>query len=158
MRRSGYILFETVAALAVFSASILVIQGAFQRAIATRALAQDYTQVRFLLDQKMAELELQPQLVEGEDSGNFEGNLSRFSYQWKVSKIDLPEPPIPPDLPPEQQQNLKLKVNYITKIQVTISWTRGKGDKGKAEEHKVTASTIWDPEKLFVPQEEQEQP
>jgi len=151
----GYILFETIAALAVFSASILVIQAAFQRAIATRALAQDYTQVRFLIDQKMAELELQPQLVEGEESGNFEGDLARFSYRWKVTKITLPEPPIPPDIPPEQQQDLKLKVNYLTKREVTISWSRGKDEKGKKEEHKITVSTIWDPEKLFVPKEEE---
>ena len=135
-------------AMMVLSVGMIGINRAMQQTIIVRGQARDITQARFLLEETIAMLELQPQLVEATGAGQFEGKNSRFSYKWQVSKVDVPEPPIPPDLPPEEVEKFKLSAPYLAKIEATISWERS------WRQYEQTAQTLLTPEKLFVPKEE----
>lgn len=143
----GYILLECLMALSILSIGTIVIHRDLRETIAVRGQAQDYTHARFLLEQLVAKLELQPMLMEKSASGRFEGSLSRFSWKWKVSKVELPMPPIPPEIPPEEAARLKLNAPHLTRIEATVSWKRS----GRRFEE--TVETLWDPEKLYVPKE-----
>ncbi len=143
----GYILFETMMAMVILSIGIIGVNKAMREAIQVRGVARDNTQARFLLEETISMLELQPQLVEGESSGKYDGDNSRFSYKWKVSKVEVPEPPIPPNLPPEEVEKFKLTVKYLAKIEVTVSWQRS------GRKFEQNAQTMWMPEKIFIPEE-----
>jgi len=145
----GYILFEAVVAMALLSIGVVGIQRAMQQAIVTRGQARDYTQARFLMEEVMSWVELQPRLYPGKSSGRFKEDMSRFAWEWDITKIDLPEPVIPPDVPPEQRGRFQLRARYLAKIKVTVSWTR------RGREYQESLETLWSPEKLFIPEEEQ---
>jgi hypothetical protein len=146
--RLGYILFETLVAMTLLSIGLIAINRAMRETILVRGVSRDHTQARFLLEDLIGNLELQPELNETSGSGQFEGDLARFSYKWAVSKVEVPEPPMPPDMPPEEAEKLKLSAFYLAKIEATVSWQRS----GRSYEQ--TAQTLWTPEKLFVPEEE----
>jgi len=141
-QRDGYILFETLIAIIVLSVGIVVTQNAIRQAAVVRSLSRDYTQVRFLLEQKLSELEMAPLLTESTSHGQFNGDNARFSWTYKISRVNLPQPTtslIPGTPPPE------LPAAYMTKIQVSVSWTRS----GQA--YTETLETLWGPEKLWLP-------
>ncbi len=144
----GYILFESVMALSLLSMSLIVIHNGLRQTIWVREQARDYTHARFLLSNVMAKVELQPMLTQASDSGRFKGEFSRFSWKWKVSKVNIPLPPFPPNAPKELVARFKLNVPYLTKIEATVSWTR------RGQTYEVKAETLSNPEKLFIPPEE----
>jgi hypothetical protein len=148
-RQDGYILFEAVVAMALLSIGIVGIQRAMQQAIITRGQARDYTQARFLLEEVMSWVELQPQLYTGKNAGRFEGDRSRFAWEWDITKIDFPEPEIPADVPPQQRRRFQLRAPYLAKIKVTVSWKR------RGHKYQESLETLWSPEKLFIPEQEQ---
>ncbi|NIA15688.1 MAG: hypothetical protein GWP08_16615 [Nitrospiraceae bacterium] len=150
MKRSirGYILVEAVMAMGLLSVGLVAIQGSMRQSIMTRGIARDYTHVRFLLENILAHIELQPLLTQDSDSGQFEGADARFGWEWEVSKIDLPEPQIPLDIPEEERTRFELQVDYVTKIRATVTWKRS------GQEFSETVETIWLPDKLFVPEDE----
>ena len=104
----------------------------------------------------MAKVELQPQLVEGEDQGQFDASFwgdersteefSRFSWSWRVSKVDVPPPPIPMFATPEEIRNFKLAAGYVTKVEAAVYWKRS------GRSYKEVYQTLWLPEKLYVPE------
>ena len=96
-RRRGYILVETIVAMALLSAGMVAIQGGLRQAVLVRGQARDYTQARFLMDGLIADLSLQPEHVQGSKSGRFSGEYDRFSYTWTISRVDVP---VPQGLPP----------------------------------------------------------
>ncbi|MCX5758208.1 MAG: hypothetical protein NTU83_06820, partial [Candidatus Hydrogenedentes bacterium] len=112
VRAFGYILFEALMALSLLSMSLIVIHNGLRQTILVREQARDYTQARFLLENVMAKVELQPLLTQATDSGGFQGELSRFHWTWKVSKVDIPPPPFPSNLPQEVIARFKLNVQY----------------------------------------------
>lgn len=144
-RSGGYILLEAVVSMALLSVSVIGINGALRQAILVKGEAQDYTQARFILEQQIAKVELQPKLNECENSGTFAGEKARFRWRYKVSKIKLPEPELPPDIPPQRLQQLKLSAPYMAKIEATVTWSRG------GIKHEETIETLWFPEKLWTP-------
>lgn len=144
----GYILVEAVMAMAMLSVGSLAIQGALRQAVMTRGIAQDYTEARFLLERILAMVEIQPMLTQDSGEGVFEPPYERFSWKYEISKIDLPEPPIPANIPEEELEKFKLQVRYVTKIVATVSWSR------RDREFEETVETLWVPEKLFVPEDE----
>lgn len=150
MKRSmrGYILVEAVMAMGVLSVGMVAIQGSLRQAIMTRGIARDYTEARFLLENILAHIELQPMLTQASDSGRFTGDDARFSWAWEISKIDLPEPQIPLDISELERKQFELQVWYVTKIQATVTWER------RGQEFSETVETIWLPDKLFVPEDE----
>jgi len=150
-RTAGYILIEAMMAMALLSIGMLTIHGAIRQTIIVRGQARDYTQARLLIEDILARIEIQakgpnqPQLMESSDSGRFKGDLSRFSWKWTISKIDVPLPPMPPDTPPEIAEAFELTVSYVTKVDVTVSWKRS------GRRFKETFETLLPPETLWLP-------
>jgi len=142
----GYILIETVVAMAVLSVSMVAIQRGARQTLYIRGQARDYTQARFLLENLIAEADLQPKHVEGMQSGRFGGDFDRFSWTVAISRVDLPMPPIPPDVPEEEIKELTCE--YLTCVRATVAWMRA------GREFEETAETLLAPERLFVPKEE----
>lgn len=147
---SGYILFETMIALAVLSVGIFAIHRGMQQALFMRGQARDYTQVRFLIENLVAQLNLQRRHAEGEDSGQFPGEFNRFRYRWKISRVKLPLPPAAANVNPEEA--MMLPYPYVALVQVWVSWERN----GVAFQEQ--AQTILTPDRLFVPPAELGQP
>ncbi len=154
----GYILVEAAVAMAVLSIGMLGIHGAMRETGITGAQARDFTQARFLLERLIVETELQPMLVEGTETGEFEGALSRFRWRRTISKVTAPPPPEllvkPPWLgrrpgapsgPPRRFGAMRSP--YLGKISATVRWTRN----GRPFER--TVETLFSPEKLYVPPE-----
>jgi len=137
-------------ALSLLSMSLIVIHNGLRQTILVREQARDYTHARFLLENAMAKVELQPLLTQASDSGRFQGEFSRFQWKWKVSKVTIPLPPIPSNAPPEIVRHFKLNVPYLTKIEATVSWTR------QGQTYEAKAETLSNPEKLFIPPEERD--
>ena len=131
--------------MGLLSVSVIAINASLRQAILVKGEAQDYTQARFLLEQQIAKVELQRQLKECQNSGSYRGELARFRWRYKVSKIQLPEPDLPADIPPERLKQLKLAAPYMAKIEATVTWSRA------GVNHEETIETLWIPEKLWTP-------
>lgn len=152
-RRAGWILIETLVALMVLSIGILAVNRAMQEATLTRAMARDFTQARFLLEQVASELDLQPILIDGDThQGDFGKDYPRFSYQWNVSRVDLPAPQLPPLAQAALTQPLQLPSSYLGKVTVKVSWTRA----GRTFDR--TLETLIAPEKMYTTENEQAVP
>ncbi len=150
---AGYLLVETLVSMAVLSVSMLAIHGALRNGIRVHGEAQDYTTVRFLMGQIAAEHELQPELVEGEETGEFPGDHSRFTYEWKVTKQSVPKPTLPPDISAAQRAWFdKSFKEHIGKLYIKITWSRG----GMPLE--AIGETLLRPDQLWLPPEYMETP
>ena len=143
----GYIFVETVVAMGLLSVSMLVIQGAVRQAIITRGQAQDFTTARFLLEEVMAERELQPEMPEGSGSGRFDPPNARFAYEWELSKVKVPRPQMPPDLSKDEiEQFKKMFKGYMGKLVATVRWSRA------GQEREAVGETLLKPEQLWLPE------
>ena len=124
----GYILIEATVALVLLSIGSVTVHRTIQEAIRTRGQAQDYTRVRFLLDQVVAELEIQPELTEHSAQGRFEGEHSRFSWDYEVRRVDVPLSGRHPLAPPEGAEVEPFEYpedqEYLAHVRATVSWTR----------------------------------
>lgn len=143
----GYILLESVAALTILSLGVVAIHGALHQAILSRALAQDYTQARFLLEELVGKLELRPIVQEETRAGSFGGAHSRFRYEWTVSRLMIPPPVVPPQFQSRYGDDIELPVPYLGKISATVSWTRA------GNHFQESVETLFDPDRLYVPEE-----
>jgi hypothetical protein len=145
----GWILLETIVALAVLSIGVVAVNRALGQALETRAQARDYTQARFLLEQLVGELELQPALKpDTTESGRYEGELSRFSWNWSVSSVEVAAPEVRGNLPLIVQERLRMPPLVLGKLAVTVRWTRA----GREFAEKV--ETLVAPERLQAKEEE----
>ena len=144
----GYIMIETVVALVLLSVGAYAVHGTLRQAILTRGQAEDYTQVRFALQQLVSDLELQPILKEEERSGRFPGDLERFAWRYTISRVALPLPPEVLALPPPQREFAYPKgLDFLTRVHVTIDWTRG------GQPFSESFETLLAPSRLFQPPE-----
>lgn len=151
-RARGYILFETIVALGLLSVSMVGIHNAVAQSLELRARAQDLTVARFLLEDVVAEREFEVEMRESSGTGSFEGEYSRFSYAWTITKIEVPVPPLPAGLPEEEYERLKkMFKKYMGKIHATISWER------RGQHYEIAGETLTSPETLWVPESEREQ-
>ncbi len=142
-RRSeqGYILLEAAVALVLLTAGVYAIHGTIQQALITRGQAQDYTQVRFLLEKIIADLEMQAQITEHSDAGTFPSPHERFRWQYTVRKADIPLPP-----PPVQNEfQFQYPMRWLAHVHATVSWERG------GQPFSESMETLFDTEKLWVP-------
>lgn len=151
-RRAGYILVETVVAMGVLSISMLIIHQDIRQAIMTRGQAQDFTTARFLLEKVFAEHMEQSLLREESDSGRFPPPHQRFAYEWTISKVEMPMPELPQDLPGENDEARLEKLRemykgYMGKLRIHILWTRS------GQEREAIVETLFPPEKLWVPED-----
>ncbi|MBI2425217.1 MAG: type II secretion system protein [Candidatus Hydrogenedentes bacterium] len=142
----GYILVETVVAMAILAVSSVALQRSVQTAIQARGLAQDYITVRFLFNQLLSEIEMQPVLKEQRRQGKFKGINERFSYVWIVKRVPVPVPEIPSTVKPEVRQQIETQFKkYMGRVQITISWSRA----GLKQE--VISETLISPERMWLP-------
>ena len=142
----GYILVETMVAMGVLSISMLTIQQAVREAMLTRAMAEDLTTARFLMEEIMNGLILLPELEEGSSRGDFGAEFSRFSYAWQVSTAEVPRPELPEFVPEQMRESLTRQYKgHIPKVTVTVTWTR------LGQEREITAQTLRPPEQLWMP-------
>jgi hypothetical protein len=145
--RFGYIFVETVVAMGLLSMSALVIQSALRQAMITRAQAQDLTTARFLLEKLSGERILLFKQPEGEGSGHFPAPFEKYRYEWTLERVDIPKPPLPPMLDPEQMNMLEdAYVEFMGKLTVRIQWRRGGADFEALGESLVGDDILWTPE------------
>ena len=145
----GWILLETVVAMAVLSIGVVAVNKAIGEALVTRALARDYTQARFLLEQKLAEVEMQPVLVaDTRDKGGYGEEFPRFTWFWDVRAVEMPVPSLPEGLVTLIGQRFEPPVPYLGRLSVTVRWTR------KGNTYERVLETLLPPERFIVPGEE----
>jgi hypothetical protein len=145
-RPRGYILFETVVAIGLLSLGTVVVHNALREAIELRGQAQDFTVARFLLAQKFAEFEMQPILREENGTARYPEPNERFQIEWRITRIELPRPTLPPNIPPERIQFAQGSFkNYMGKIWVRIFWMRA------GREQELIGETLFSPDRLWMP-------
>ena len=127
-RDGGWVLIEALVAMVVLSVAVIALNRGFAEAVLTRAIARDYTQARFFLEQIVGELEIKPIHEDGAaGKGDFGKEHPRFSYSWTVKRENVSPPTIPATLPPQMQavaQNFLPPIEYLGKISVRVEWTR----------------------------------
>ncbi len=141
----GFILLETLVAMVVLSIGVVAVNRALHEALIARAQARDYTHARFMLEQLMSELEMQPLLVEGTASGNFGKAHPRFGWDRRVDKVTLPPPQLPGTVTQQMRQKFVPPVTYLAQVTVTVRWTRA------GRQFAETAQTIVSDSRLYVP-------
>ena len=147
--RLGYIFVETVVAMGLLSMSALVIQPALRQAMITRVQAQDLTTARFLLEKISGERILLFKQPEGEGSGQCSAPFENFRYEWSLEKVDIPKPPLPPMLSPEERDALEdAYIDFMGKLTVRITWRRGGADFEALGESLVGEGILWTPEDM----------
>ena len=86
MGRSGFTLIETLVAMMILAISLVVILQLFSGGLKASRLSDDYTRAVFHAREKMEEILILDELIDGELEGEFED-----AYKWKV-EIFLHEP------------------------------------------------------------------
>mgnify|MGYP001165986907 CR=1 FL=1 len=150
-RRSkrGYILIETTVAMVVLGISSITIHGVVRQSILTRGQAQDFTQVRLLMEDYMARLELQPYLFPGVEQGTFDDGSGRFGYTHRIRVVGVPVPelPIPSNTPADEVRDFRYErdASLLVHVALTVRWKRGGMD------FEETIETLLPQSKLYVP-------
>lgn len=148
-RLYGYILLESLVALAVLSVGTIAINRALYQVMLTRALARDYCRVRFLLEELIAAPQLRYWTTESTEEGQFEGELSRFQWVRTIEIVPIPLPSLPEDLPYNVREELTKKTLYCGRVTVTIKWTRA----GNTYERSL--ATLIPPNRLWLPENDE---
>jgi hypothetical protein len=153
MRRRGYLLFESIVAIAVLSVGIVGINAAFRQALLTRAIADDYTRAAFLLDRVITPLTLQPVLAVGTDEGDFgrDDALRRFRWETRIEKVDVPLPELPPELQENYRLQIEREAGAMARITATVTWTRA------GSTYTRTAATLFPGSRLWAPPAEEDE-
>lgn len=146
-RARGYILVETITAMAVLSVSAVAVQQAVLTAVQARGLSQDYTTAQFLMEELAATAELEPRLASGDTrSGTFNAPHERFAYTLTVEKVAVPMPALPQGLTPEQRAVLaQAHLGYMGRLTVEIQWYRG------GQPFSASGATLIAPGRLWLP-------
>ena len=142
----GYILVETIVALGLLSICMVVIQASVRQAILTRGQAEDFTTARFLMEQQVADKELQPEIVEGAGEGTFAPPHERFNYAWNITKVEVPLPAGAIMPAPNDSEGWRNISNYVARYEIVVSWSRA------GQPSAVTGITLFSPDKLWVPE------
>ncbi len=147
LKSGGYILIEAAVAMVLLSIGALTVHRTLQEAIRTRGQAQDYTRARFLLEQVVADLESQPELVEHTDRGRFEGEHARFTWDYRVRRVNMPRPGPPLRPPPEGKKFQRFayleNIGYLAHVRATVSWTRAGRPFSESYETLLGPEALW---------------
>lgn len=138
---AGYIMLEAAVALVLMTMGVYAIHGTIQQAIEARGQAQDYTEVRFLLERILAEVEMQPELSEHDDQGTFEEPHQRFSWHYSVRRVNISLPPPPP----ESEHAFRYPQRYLAHVQATVTWTRAGKKYSESFDTLFTTQKLWQP-------------
>ena len=151
--RGGYILVEAAVAMVLLGIGSFAVHGTIQEALRTRGQAQDYTHARFLMEQVVADLELQPQLTVHSKQGRFSGENDRFSWAYSVRRVDVPKPTAPLSPPPKGEKKKKRKFeygqgrDYLAHVRATVTWRRGGREFSESYETLLGTDKLWQPPK-----------
>jgi len=144
--RGGYLLVETIVAMAVLSITILGVHRSVQQALRARALTMDFTTARFLIENRLNEILMQPQVAEGQGQGSFPAPNDRFRYKWAITRIDVPLPEIPSDFPAENLEYIKKDFqSYMGRVEILITWNRGGATYERLGETLIGPAKLWQP-------------
>jgi hypothetical protein len=118
-----------------------------RQAIETRGQAQDYTTARFLMEEEMRLLEIQPRLVLGfAKEGAYPAPNNRFQYSVKVEQVEVPLPTVSEIYVPNPEVYMQRFAEYMGRISIKIKWTRS------GKEFEVIGETLLRPEQIWVPE------
>ncbi len=118
---SGLTLLEVMVAMVILGISVALTMQLFAGALSNTALSRHYTEAIFLARHKLEELGLDNQLKSGNQSGNFEGEYEKYSWQAEVSPYALPQP---------IEMNEEAARPELLQIKLVVSWEeRGKTKK-----------------------------
>ncbi len=87
-RRCGYILLETMAAVAVLSIALTSILAAFRVSLSAAARARHTTAATLLAEGKMAELRASPPAALGTAQGDFGEDMPEYTWRTTLSPVD----------------------------------------------------------------------
>lgn len=139
----GYILVEAVVALVLLSVGAYAVHGTIRQAVLTRGQAEDYTQARFLLEQVIAGVQIQPRIKEETKEGVFPEPHGRFRWETSIERIDLPIPARASASDFEYPRGL----DYLARIRATVYWERS------GQPFSESYETLVSPGKLYQPPE-----
>ena len=109
----GFALIEILVAVSVLAISLVVILQLFSGGLKARKLSEEYARGIFHAREKMAEIQLSPDLSEGDAQGEFED-----AYQWRAVITRI--------VPEEAEENLPVD---LLNIKVNITWREGEKEK-----------------------------
>lgn len=150
----GYILVETIVAMAVLSVSAAAVQQAVYTAVQARGLSQDYTTAQWLLEDLAASASLEPRLADGDVlTGTFPAPYDRFEFTRTVEKVKIPLPPLPAGLTPEQVAALEASYqDYLGRVRIEIRWFRG------GQPFSIVGETLIAPGRLWLDPRDEDAP
>jgi len=92
---NGFTLIETMTAMVILAVSLATILQLFSGGLKSARLSDEYTRAVFHAKEKMEEILLANQLMEGEVEGNFEDGFKwiiKISSLYNEEDIEKPEP------------------------------------------------------------------
>ncbi len=144
--KTGSVLLETIAAMAVLSICAAGLHMGLRQALFNHALAQDYATAQQLLRQAVAERELQPEVVEYKDSGTFPKPYERFQYRCDMSKVETPKLEFSREIHPDTRVLLERSyLAHMGRLRVQISWQRAGNSFTVVGETLVAPGVLWQP-------------
>ncbi len=143
---TGYIMVETLVAMAVLSISAVAIQEAIHQAVIARGEAMDYTTARFLVEKVLADRMLVYEQPEGKGEGTFDAPFERFGYSWEVKRVEIPMPELPPTMTPDEMKLFQDRyVKYMGKLSVKVTWSRAGNPFTAVAETLLPKEMVWMP-------------
>jgi len=113
-REEGFTLIEIVVAMAVLGISLVLVIELFSGGLRLGRAAEEYTLAGQFARQKMEEISLNREVVEGVEEGEFEG--TPYRWQVEVKKMDL--------LPVTMETDYRPPLDLF-QIQLQIIWKSG---------------------------------
>jgi len=86
----GFSILEVLTALAIFSVAIVGIAQGITMQIRTEGVAENVTRAAMLADNTMQSLRISGELTVGEESSQFEGEDSAFTWQYAIEDTETP--------------------------------------------------------------------
>jgi hypothetical protein len=98
------------------------------------------------MEELLAQIETEPLLTESREEGFFPAPYDRFSYMWEITKVEVPQPPLPNDIPEAERNQLRQQFQgYMPKIHIEIGWTRAGLERERVGETLLQPGRLWLP-------------
>ncbi|MBN2053733.1 type II secretion system protein [bacterium] len=151
-RSNGFTLLEIMVAITILGISLGVIMEIFSNGLKAAHKNKDLNTAMLLAQSKMEELMMEREVVEGTDSGVFEG---MDGYRWEMEVVPW-EYPDDLFLSSAQREELeagnvseedKQRIFRVMEIRVKVIWTRG----GQDSSYLLTTLRTLPPEEDEIP-------
>ncbi|MBI1883659.1 MAG: hypothetical protein HYS08_05585 [Chlamydiae bacterium] len=124
----GILLIEALLALVVLSIAITATVRSFTYVAKVHRLTKFYLTALRLLETKMSEIEIQPELEEGESSGVFGKPDQDFKWNLRVDEVKSKKES-------EEEEENEKTVKFM-KVDLQVSWRQG------SEKRKIAGDTL----------------